>query len=103
MSVSVGITRPPPGWYLMLSVEPTLGRTFLRSGRGAAARGAGERFFIEPGDLGVERITATFFISFGTGALPPRDLLAGDLGVPGLLWPLASGVLGDSKRRTEYK
>lgn len=87
----------------MLSVEPTLERTFFRSGRGAAVKGAGERFFMEPGDLGVERITATFFISFPTGVLPPRDLLAGDLGVPGLLWPLASGVLGESKRRTQYK
>lgn len=104
MSVMVGITRPPPGWCLMFSVEPTLERTFFRSGRGAAAaRGVGERFFNEPGDLGVERMTATFFISFAIGVLPPRDLLAGDLGVPGLLWPLASGVLGDSERRTKYK
>lgn len=87
----------------MLSVEPTLERTFFRSGRGAAVKGAGERFFREPGDLGVERITATFFISFPAGVLPPRDLLAGDLGVPGLLWPLASGVLGESKRRMQHK
>lgn len=103
MNVIVGITRPPPGWCFMFSVEPTLGRTFFRSGRGAAASGAGERFFREPGDLGLERITATFFVSFPTGVLPPRDLLAGDLGVPGLLWPLASGVLGESNRRGQYK
>lgn len=85
-------------------MEPTFERTLFRSGRGAAAaKGAGERFFMEPGDFGVERMTATFFTSFPAGVLPPRDLLAGDLGVPGLLWPLASGVLGDSKRRTQFK
>lgn len=74
--------------------------TPLRSGIGpeAAVSGAGERFLSEPGDLGVERITATFLISLPVepGDLAPRDLLAGDLGVPGLLPPLASGVLGES-------
>lgn len=84
-------------------MEPTFERTFFRSGSGAALRAAGERFFMEPGDFGVERITATFFMSFTTGVLPLRDLLAGDLGVPGLLWPLASGVLGDSATTTQYK
>lgn len=76
----------------MLPVEPILERTLFRSGRGVALKEAGGRFFREPGDLGVERITATFFMSFPTWVLAVRDLLAGDLGVPGLLWPLASGV-----------
>ena len=86
----------------MFSVEPIFERTFFRSGMGVAAAtsGAGERFFIEPGDLGVERITATFFMSFPAGGFPPRALLEGDLGVPGLLCPLASGVLGESKKKT---
>lgn len=79
-------------------MEPTLDRTFFRSGRGAAADSdVGERFF---GDLGVERITATFLISFpALGGLPPAALLAGDLGVPGLLCPLVSGVLGESGKK----
>lgn len=28
------VTFPPPGWYLMLSVDPILERTFLMSGAG---------------------------------------------------------------------
>lgn len=67
---------------------------------GAATRGAGGRFFREAGDFGVERITATFFISFPAGLELHSDLLAGDIGVPGLLWPLASGVLGESEEMT---
>ena len=31
------LTRPPPGWCLMFSVEPTLERTFFRSGAEALA------------------------------------------------------------------
>ena len=92
-------TCPPPGWCLRLAVEPILDLTPLRSGSGAAAaRGAGERFLSEPGDLGVERITATFLISLPVeaGDLVPRALLAGDLGSPGLECPLTSGVLGES-------
>lgn len=83
-----------------MAVEPILDLTPLRSGRGAPAgvRGAGGRPLSEPGDLGVERITATFLISLpvDAGDLVPSDLLAGDLGVPGLVCPLASGVLGES-------
>lgn len=44
-------TFPPPGWYLMLSMEPILERTFFRSGVGAlmvreflGARGTGGFF-----------------------------------------------------------
>lgn len=72
----------------MLSVEPILDLTFFRSGMGAAAaaRGAGERVFSEPGDLGVERTTATFFTLLASEA--DTAWLAGDLGVPGLLCPL---------------
>ena len=56
------LTLPPPGWCFMLSVEPIFDLMFFRSGMGAAAaRGAGGRFLREPGDLGVERTTATFF------------------------------------------
>lgn len=73
----------------MFSVEPILDLTFFRSGMGAAAaaaRGAGERVFSEPGDLGVERTTATFFTLLASEA--DTAWLAGDLGVPGLLCPL---------------
>lgn len=31
------LTLPPPGWCLMLSVEPILGRIFLTSGAGTVA------------------------------------------------------------------
>lgn len=34
-----GPTRPPPGWCLMFSVEPTLARTFFRSGMDALVAG----------------------------------------------------------------
>lgn len=47
----VSPTFPPPGWYLMLSMEPILERTFFRSGVGAlmgreflGARGTGGFF-----------------------------------------------------------
>lgn len=71
----------------MLSVEPILDLTPFRSGMGAAAaRGAGGRPFSEPGDLGVERTTATFFTLLASAAA--FAWLAGDFGVPGLLCPL---------------
>lgn len=80
-------TFPPPGWCFMLSVEPILDLTFFRSGIGAAAaRGAGGRLFSEPGDLGVERTTATFFTLLASAAA--FAWLEGDFGVPGLLCPL---------------
>lgn len=76
----------------MLSVEPILDLTCFRSGMGAAAaRGAGERVFSEPGDLGVERTTATFFTLLASAAaFADSAWLAGDFGVPGLLCPLLS-------------
>lgn len=81
------LTFPPPGWCLMFSVEPILDLTFFRSGIGAAAaKGAGGRLFSEPGDLGVERTTATFFTLLASAA--ESAWLEGDLGVPGLLCPL---------------
>lgn len=74
----------------MFSVEPILDLTFFRSGSGAAAaRGAGGRLFSEPGDLGVERTTATFFTLLASAPdFAEFDWLPGDLGVPGLLCPL---------------
>lgn len=74
----------------MFSVEPILDLTFFRSGMGAAAAsGAGGRLFSEPGDLGVERTTATFFTLLASAAaLAARAWLVGDFGVPGLLCPL---------------
>ena len=82
-----------------MSVEPTLDLMFFRSGIGAAAaRGAGGRVFSEPGDLGVERTTATFFTLLASatdlaeGALPD-----GDLGPPGLLCPLTASRSNGSK------
>lgn len=74
----------------MFSVEPILDLTFFRSGMGAAAaRGAGGRPFSEPGDLGVERTTATFFTLLASAAtFTDCAWLEGDLGVPGLLCPL---------------
>ena len=57
-------TRPPPGWYLMFSVEPILDLTFFRSGMGGAGvRGAAGRPLMDPGDLGGVRTTATFLTS----------------------------------------
>lgn len=59
---AVSLTFPPPGWYLMLSMEPILERTFFRSGVGALM----EREF-----LGA-RGTGGFFSSgvcLGTGGL----------------------------------
>lgn len=59
---TVNPTFPPPGWYLMLSMEPILERTFFRSGVGALM----EREF-----LGA-RGTGGFFSSgvcLGTGGL----------------------------------
>ncbi|TNN27252.1 hypothetical protein EYF80_062605 [Liparis tanakae] len=85
------LTLPPPGWCFMLSVEPTFDLTCFRSGMGApaAARGAGGRLLSEPGDLGVERTTATFFTLLASAAaLADSAWLAGDFG---LLWPLPSG------------
>lgn len=92
-SHSAGLTFPPPGWCLMFSVEPILDLTFFRSGMGATgATAMGARDLREPGDLGGVRTTATFFTCC-PGVL---DLLAGDLGVAGLLQPLRSGVFGES-------
>lgn len=51
---------------------------------GAAAAKGGRGLFREPGDLGEERTTATFFTLLSSAAA----LLEGDLGVPGLLCPL---------------
>lgn len=81
-------TFPPPGWCFMFSVDPILDLTFFRSGMGAAAAasGTGERVFSEPGDLGFERTTATFFTLLASAAA--FAWLAGDFGVPGLLCPL---------------
>lgn len=71
----------------MFSVEPTFDLTFFRSGSGAAAAsGAGERLFSDPGDFGLERTTATFFTLLASAA--DSAWLPGDLGVPGLLCPL---------------
>lgn len=85
----------------MLSVEPILDLTFFRSGIGAAAvRGAGERLLSEPGDLGVERTTATFFTLLASAAdFPEAAWLAGDFGVPGLLCPLWASR-GDGEEAT---
>lgn len=55
-------TFPPPGWYLMLSMDPILERTFFRSGVGA---------LIGRGVRGA-RGTAGFFsrvVCLGTGGL----------------------------------
>lgn len=74
----------------MFSVEPILDLTFFRSGMGAAAAARGAReVFSEPGDLGEERTTATFFTLL-TSAPPfvESAWLEGDFGVPGLLCPL---------------
>lgn len=91
----------------MFSVEPILERTCFRSGMGAAAaRGAGGRLFSEPGDLGEERTTATFFTLLASAAaLAASAWLAGDLGVPGLLCPLPSEAVGEatSQRCVETK
>lgn len=84
----------------MLSVEPILDLTFFRSGIGAAAaRGAGERVFSEPGDFGVERTTATFFTLLASEA--ETAWLVGDLGVPGLLCPLMASE--KHKKTTDYE
>ena len=65
----------------MFSVEPILDLTLFRSGIGAAAaKGAGERLFSEPGDFGVERTTAIFFTLLASAAA--SAWLAGDLGLP---------------------
>lgn len=66
------LTCPPLGWYLMLSVDPILDLTFLRSGRGWLIT---RSCFGVAGDLGGVRIMATFF-SVGTSMA--------DLGVPGV-------------------
>lgn len=66
----------------MLSVEPILDLTFFRSGMGGAAASGARELFIDPGDLGEERTTATFL------TLLISALDWGDLGVPGLLSPL---------------
>lgn len=73
----------------MLSVEPILDLTFFRSGMGAAAASGAREPLSEPGDLGEERTTATFF------TLLISALDEGDLGVPGLLSPLWVSVLGE--------
>lgn len=71
----------------MLSVDPILDLMFFRSGMGAAAASGARGLFREPGDLGEERTTATFFTLL-TSAFPEVVWLEGDLGVPGLLCPL---------------
>lgn len=80
--------------------------TPFRSGMGAAASGARE-LLREPGDLGEERTTATFF------TLLISALDEGDLGVPGLLSPLWVSVgrggrsegseQGNGQRKRELK
>ncbi len=96
-------TFPPPGWCFRLSVEPILDLTFFRSGIGAAAARGGVRLFIDPGDLGVERTTATFFTLLASAAA--FAWLEGDFGVPGLLCPLwASSADGEVRgQRFETK
>lgn len=81
-----------------MSVEPILDRTFFRSGIGAAAARGGVRVFSEPGDLGVDRTTATFFTLLASAA--DRAWLEGDLGVPGLLCPL---LASEASQRLEVK
>lgn len=73
----------------MFSVEPILDLTPFRSGNGAAAASGARGLLSEPGDLGEERTTATFFTLF-TSAAPFAESawLEGDFGVPGLLCPL---------------
>lgn len=91
-------TFPPPGWCFRLSVEPILDLTCFRSGIGAAAARGGVRLFIDPGDLGVERTTATFFTLLASAAAFAESAwLEGDFGVPGLLCPLwASSAVGEA-------
>lgn len=73
----------------MLSVEPILDLTPFRSGIGAAAARGAREFFSEPGDLGEERTTATFFtLLTSAAAFAESAWLEGDFGVPGLLCPL---------------
>lgn len=75
----------------MLSVDPILDLMFFRSGMGAAAARGARGLFREPGDLGEERTTATFFTLLTSApAFPVGVRLEGDLGVPGLLCPLCS-------------
>lgn len=75
----------------MFSVDPIFDLMFFRSGMGAAAASGARGFFREPGDLGEERTTATFFTLLTSApAFPVGVWLEGDLGVPGLLCPLCS-------------
>lgn len=79
----------------MFSVDPILDLTPFRSGKGVAAVARGGRFFREPGDLGVERTTATFLTLFtSTKDFPVSAWPEGDLGVPGLLCPLEASYGG---------
>lgn len=75
----------------MLSVDPIFDLTLFRSGMGAAAASGARGLFREPGDLGEERTTATFFTLLTSAPpFPVGVWLEGDLGVPGLLCPLCA-------------
>lgn len=52
------VTCPPPGWYLMFSVEPILDLMFLKSGSGWLMMRS--CLGVVAGDLGGVRTTATF-------------------------------------------
>ena len=89
------LTRPPPGWYFMLSVEPILERTFFRSGVGAlrgrlvlGARGTGGFF--------------SGTVCLGTGGLVMR--LRGSLASPLVTGGVggAAGVRGARGRVAEW-
>ena len=77
------LTWPPLGWYLMLSVDPILDLTFLRSGRGwLRTRSC---LGVVAGDLGGVRITATFL---------SWDSRLREGGVPGVRQEKLGGVPG---------